>query len=116
MAILAHLLGMAVCVFTGSGLGFVAPLIIWMIKKDESAFVAEHAKQAMIFQIALIVFSILAVIGGLALSCLTGGLALPLLILAALLIVVCAIVYPILAAIEANKGRMYYYPVVGDMF
>lgn len=116
MAILAHLLGMVICLISGSGLGFVAPLVIWLMKKDESLFIAQHAKQAMIFQIALVVLTLIVAIVGFGFSCITFGLGIPLLILAGVAVTVIAIVLPVIAAVEANKGSMYRYPVVGNLF
>ena len=47
MALLAHLGGIF--------FGFIPSLIIWLIKKDESAFVAEQAKEALNFQITVMI-------------------------------------------------------------
>lgn len=43
MASLAHVLGIIT--------NFVAPLIIWLMKKDTDAYAGEHAKEALNFQI-----------------------------------------------------------------
>jgi uncharacterized Tic20 family protein len=45
ISMLTHLGG----VFTG----FIAPLIIWQVKKDQSAFITEQAKEALNWQITL---------------------------------------------------------------
>ena len=47
MAMLCHLLA----IFTG----FLGPLIIWLIKKDEDPFVDEHGKEALNFQITVFI-------------------------------------------------------------
>src|SRR5687767_6174019 len=47
MATLAHVLG----IFTS----FVGPLIIWMIKKDTSPFVDDQGKEALNFQLTLLI-------------------------------------------------------------
>ncbi len=47
IAILSHLLTLVA--------GFVAPLIIYLIKKDESSFVAYHAKESLNFQITVLI-------------------------------------------------------------
>ncbi len=93
MAMLAHLLGIF--------LGFLGPLIIWLIKKDESDFVEDQAREALNFQITVLIalfaagLSIFAVIG----CVLTPG------------VVVANIVFCILAAMTANDGRTYRYPL-----
>ncbi len=92
MAMLAHILG----VFTG----FLGPLIIWLIKKDQSRFVAFHAMQALFFQVAInLVMLVLAVTVVLA-------LAVP-------LVWVAGIVFGVLGGLAANKGDWYDLPVVG---
>ena len=47
MAILSHVL----CLVAG----FIAPLIIYLVKKDESAYVKEHAKESLNFQITMFI-------------------------------------------------------------
>lgn len=78
----------------------VAPLIIWLTKGKESAYVAEQARESLNFQItvaiAFIVCFVLSFI-------LIGFLLMGLLALAALIFV-------ILATLTAAKGQMYRYP------
>ena len=89
MAILSHVLTFVA--------GFVAPLIIYLIKKDESAFVREHAKESLNFQITIFILIIVLVISiiGLLLVWLVGILAL---------------VFVILATVKASEGKLYRYP------
>ncbi|MGC9455365.1 MAG: DUF4870 domain-containing protein [Phycisphaerae bacterium] len=47
MGMLAHLLG----IFTG----FLGPLIIWLIKKDEQPFVDDQGKEALNWQLTLLI-------------------------------------------------------------
>ena len=47
LAMLAHLLGIVS--------GFVGALIIWLIKKDQSAYVDEQGKEALNFQITMLI-------------------------------------------------------------
>ncbi|MFN3167023.1 MAG: DUF4870 domain-containing protein [Phycisphaeraceae bacterium] len=95
MAMLAHLLGILT--------GFVGPLIIWLVKKDSSPFVEDQAKEALNFQIAiLIVYVGLAVV-----SCVTLGFG-ALLYIPAMIV---AIVFMIMACMAASKGERYRYPV-----
>ena len=46
MAVLSHIL----CVIGG----FLAPLIIYLIKKDESAYIRSHAKESLNFQLTVL--------------------------------------------------------------
>ena len=92
MGMLAHLLSIF--------LGFLGPLIIWLIKKDSSPFVDDQGKESLNFQLVML---IAWVIGG-ATACFGIGL---ILIFGAWL---CTIIFGILGALEANKGNAYRYP------
>src|SRR5437868_1922887 len=46
MGMLAHLLGI---------IGFVGPLIIWLIKKDQSPFVDDQGKEALNFHLTMLI-------------------------------------------------------------
>lgn len=94
MAMLAHLLGIVT--------GFVGPLVIWLIKKDQSKFVAYHAMQALFFQLALNI--------GMFVLGITIILA-----IAAPLIWVAGIVFAVIAGLAANRGEWYELPVVGKI-
>jgi uncharacterized protein len=89
LAILTHVLAIISC--------FIAPLIIYLIKKDESAYVTDHAKESLNFQITmLIVYAILfvTVIG----------------ILFIWLAQIVNLVLVIVATIKASENKMYRYP------
>lgn len=61
-AALAHgsiLLG----IFTGGFGGIITALIIWLAQKEKSAFVGRQALQALIYQSALLILSIVAWVG-----------------------------------------------------
>lgn len=93
MATIIHVL----VIFTG----FVGPLIIWAIKKDDSAFVDRHGKTALNFSITL---TIAYFISAILVLVLIG-------ILMILVLLVVGIVFPIMAAMAANKGEEYTYPL-----
>jgi len=80
----------------------VAPLIIWLIKKDEFAFVNENGKESLNFQISVAIYMLASSL----LICLAG---LGLIVMGA--IAIAALVFVIIAAIEANKGNSYRYPL-----
>ena len=93
MAMLCHLL----CIVTW----FVGPLVIWLIKKDQSKYVDEQGREALNFQITLLIGDAI----GVATSCLGVGVF----IIAAVWII--RLVFCILAAIAVNKGEHYRYPL-----
>lgn len=96
------------------GVGFIiAPLVIWLAKKD-SPFVAHHAKQALVWQGANLVFGTIFTIGGFALSFATAGLGALLFIPACLLLSVLLLIPSVIAAIKASKDEEYSYPLTGN--
>jgi uncharacterized Tic20 family protein len=79
----------------------LAPLIIWQIQKDRSAFVDYHGKEAVNFQITMVIaavvcFLLFFLLIGIALIWLVGALWL---------------VFTIIAAIKAYNGEYYRYPL-----
>lgn len=90
MAILSHILTLLFPI--------LAPLIIYLVKKDDSPYAAEHAKESLNFQITM------------ALAC----IALAITIIGLLLIWVVglfALVCVIIATIKASENKMYRYPL-----
>ena len=91
----------------------LGPFIIYMIKKDQSRFVASHALQATYFFGALWLASLLLLVVGMLLTCLTGlGFILYLLMFP---IYIAGLVYGILAAVRAYEGKYFIYPVTGPL-
>ena len=89
--------------FGGIILGFIAPLIVFLVKGNESATLRAHSVEALNFQItwgiATVIASILAV-------CTLGILFfLPLITWAVI------IVFSIIAGLKANEGQLYTYPM-----
>lgn len=82
-------------------LGFIAPLVVWLVQKGKGQFVEEQSKEALNFQILVLIAGVAAGI----LSFIGIGLILyP-------LIWVANLVFCIMAAIAANKGEAYRYPL-----
>ena len=93
MAMLAHLLGLLV--------SWVGPLIIYLMKKDESPYVRDQAAEALNFQITMFIGYIVAAL----LSIVLIGLFLfP-------IIWIVSLIFHIQAAMAANRGANYRYPM-----
>jgi uncharacterized protein len=90
MAILAHVLTLFFWI--------IPPLIIYLLKKDESKFVAEHAKESMNFQItmSIVVIILFITIIGIFLLWVIG---------------IIVLVLVIVATIKASASKMYRYPL-----
>lgn len=96
--LLAHLLALA-----GYAVGFghiIAPLVIYLVKKDTSPYVAQEAKESLNFQITM---TIGWVVGAILLVVLVG-------IVVLIIVGLCALIFPIIGAIKANEGSGYRYP------
>lgn len=83
------------------GLSFVAPLIIWLIKKDEDAFVEYHSREALNFQISILIYGIVSAI-------------LVIILIGILLLIglaIFALIVMIIAGVKAASGQLYRYPL-----
>ena len=99
-AMWCHLLSFAGIV--GIPLGnILGPLIIWLIKKEESEFIDESGMESINFQISLTIY---ASISALLVFLFIG-------IIGLLIILIIDIVCVIQASIAATKGAMYRYPI-----
>ena len=83
------------------GVGLIVPIVVYFVKRDESAFVSHHAKEAINFHISVI----LAVIVSIPLMIVFG---LGVLTLFATLIA--SVIYGVIAAVRALDGEYYEYP------
>ncbi len=78
----------------------LGPLIIWQIKKNEMPFVDDQGKEALNFQITVLIAALVAAVLTMVLI---GLLLLP-------IIVIGWIVLSIMAGMKANNGEAYRYP------
>lgn len=76
----------------------LAPLLIYLVKKDESEYVTFHAKESLNFQISVVIYVILLFIS------IVGILLIWVLGIAVFVLV-------ILATIKASEGKLYKYPL-----
>lgn len=90
LAILSHILTIVAPI--------LAPLIIFLLKKDESKYVAYHAKESLNFQITLmiVVIGLLITVIGILFIWIVG---------------IAAFVLVIVATIRAGEGVLYRYPL-----
>jgi len=84
----------------------VGPLVVWIFKKDSSMFVDAHAKESMNFQISMSLY--ITFIGAFFFIPIIGWFFAP--AIYGLLVVIDLIVV-IIAAVKANDGATYRYPI-----
>jgi uncharacterized Tic20 family protein len=112
-ASLAHISALAGLVVSfGCVLG---PLLVWMVKRDELPFAEDQAKEALNFNISTLIYGSalgIAVVLSIALSVVLIGIPLLILsILGTLVLLVGWLVLTIVAAVKANEGIAYRYPL-----
>ncbi len=90
LALLAHVLTFIAPI--------IAPLIIYLLKKDDAPFVAYHAKESLNFQITVFIVCFLLVITIIGL-------------LFVWIVAILAFLLVILATIRASEGKLYRYPL-----
>jgi uncharacterized Tic20 family protein len=105
---ITHLSGFAGWFFPFGNI--IAPLILWMAKKNENAYIDAHGKAAVNFQLSLILYGFLLAILILPITFLTLGLGLIAIILALIPVLILKIVLIISASLKANNGEYYEYP------
>ncbi len=93
LAQLVHILGLLT--------GFLGPLILWLIKRDEDPFASQHAVEALNFQITV---AIAAFVSGLLILVIIGIVLLP-------AVVIVDIIFSIQQTLKAGQGEPARYPV-----
>ncbi|MFN0083892.1 MAG: DUF4870 domain-containing protein [Blastocatellia bacterium] len=98
-AMAAHLLALVGYFAIPFG-NIIAPLVIYLMKKDQSPFIADQARESLNFQISMTLYMIVA---GIMVLVLIGFILLPVLFVAGL-------VLTIMAAVKVSNGIGYRYP------
>ncbi|MCR2807862.1 DUF4870 domain-containing protein [Paenibacillus soyae] len=79
----------------------IGPLIMWLIKKDQSAFINDQGKEAVNFQISCAIYAIV-------------GAVLCLIVIGVFLLIALGIfwiIFVIIGSVKANEGKLYRYPM-----
>ena len=92
-------------------LGVLGPLIIYMFKRSDDE-ISYHARQAIAFQLAILLGTWTLAALGTALSCFLVGFVL---YVPGLLLWVAGMVVPVIAALRVNDDQPYQYPVTGHL-
>lgn len=92
---------------SGFILGFIGPLIGFLVVGERGPFVRAHAATALNFQISVIIYSIALTIITVVTIGFGGLLFIP--------FGIAFVVFMILAAVAANQGRYYKYPLTIEM-
>lgn len=79
----------------------IGPLVVWLARRDDSVFVAEHAREALNFNILVLMAAV---------ACIVLMLVFIGFILGSVLFIAW-LVLTLVAAIRASEGHAYHYPV-----
>jgi uncharacterized protein len=82
-------------------LGWLGPLIIYLVKKDEHPYIADQSREALNFNLSIFLYS---VISGVLILVLIG-------IFLIFGVLIAWLVLVIIAAVKANNGEAYRYPL-----
>jgi uncharacterized Tic20 family protein len=111
-AILAHVSPLVLAAITVGTLGFIAPLVIWLVLRERSTFVDDQAKEALNFQITVAIVGVVGMVlrtifGWIPLL---GGLVSGIVWVVLTVVWIATIVLAVIAAITAARHEAYRYP------
>jgi uncharacterized protein len=95
---IAHLSALAGLVI---GLNWLGPLLVYLVKKDEHPFIADQSREALNFNLSVFIYLIASAI---LIIVVIGILLLP-------AVAIAWLVLTIIAAVRANTGESYRYPL-----
>ena len=95
MGVLSHILALV------PGVNILGPLVIWLIKKNESGFVEANARESLNFQLTVIIAWVI--------SCLLMVVWIGWLLVGVVSIL--DVVFVIVATVKASENKIYRYPV-----
>ncbi len=87
------------------GLGFLGPLVVWLVRKDRDRYVAHHAVEALNFNLSIMLYAVLAVLLAFTI------VLIPVSILMGLVGVPLWFIASIVAAVKAQRGEGFRYPL-----
>lgn len=88
--------------------GIIVPLILWLLKRESHPFIDEQGREAINFQICMVIYFFVSFVVLIILTILTIGIFLWWL-LGVFVLVQCGL--SVAAAIKANNGERFRYPI-----
>jgi uncharacterized Tic20 family protein len=95
-------------------LGIIVPVAVWITKRDSDEFAVSCAKEAINFQISMLLWGLVLV--GLILLAFVAHAAIYLAGLFGVVLVLAGLIMPIVAAVKASGGNSYSYPCIAHIF
>jgi uncharacterized Tic20 family protein len=98
-------LGLIMHVLSLVGFSLIGPLIVWLVKKDESAFINAQGRELLNFQLSFLIYAVVCI----PLCFVLIGI--PLLIIVGL----ASFILTIIGLVKATEGKIYRFPVTIKM-
>lgn len=95
--------------------GILVALIVWLVQKDKSKYVDFQAKQALVYQLVVLVGESILGVVGFVLGVLTFGIGFFILVPVLIIIGLGTLVYGLYAAYKTYLGEDFRYWVIADM-
>lgn len=95
-----HLIGLCGVIVPFPAAGLIGALVLWLVKREDGAFIDDQGKESLNFQISLLIYSVACLI----LTFIGIG------VLLFFPLIVFGLVCIILAAIKASEGTAFRYP------
>lgn len=96
-------------------LAFVGPLVVWLLQREEHPYIAHHAREALNFNLSVLLYGVVLAILAIPIGLLTLGLGLLPLVLLAGALAIAWLVLTIVATVAASNGEAYRYPLTVRM-
>ena len=101
-------------------LGWVAPIVLWVLGKDKNAQIDQHGRIVMNWIISCAIYGFLVgsflVVSVILCYIIIGFFLLPVALILSLLLWILAIAFPIIGAVKANEGETWKYPLCIPFF
>ena len=90
----------------------IAPLVIYLVKMNESRYVRFHAAQVLNMGLTALIYSVAIFIVAIPIAVVTHGFGILLLFVAFLALGIAHLVYLILGAVRSNQGQLFRVPTI----
>jgi uncharacterized Tic20 family protein len=98
-------LGLIMHVLSLVGFSLIGPLIVWLVKKDESAFINAQGRELLNFQLSFLIYAIVSLV-----LCLVFiGFAM------LFVVIMTSFILNIIGLVKATEGKIYRFPMTIKM-
>lgn len=95
--------------------GVLGPLIVWILAREGRWYVDDQGKEAVNFQLSILIYGVGLALAALVLAVPTLGVAIVLAVIAGVALFVFWIVITIIAAVRATNGEVFRYPLTARL-